>query len=61
MIASVHHVDVSVGGIIIGLLVAALVYLLGTWLAGETGQPVFRPIGAILAVLVFVVMAFSFY
>lgn len=62
MLATVHNsgVTVSVGGIIIGLLLGALIYVIGTWLAGETGAAVLRPVSAILAVVVFVVLAFDF-
>lgn len=60
--AAIHSscVSVSVGGLILGLLLGALIYLLGVWLAGETGQWIFRAIGAILAVIVFIALGFSF-
>ena len=55
------EVSVSVGGIVIGLLLGALVYFVSVWLAGEAGQPALRVIGAILAIIVFVVLGFDFH
>lgn len=62
LLAAVHSdcVSVSIGGLILGLLLGALVFLIGAWLAGEAGQPIIRIIGAFLGVIVFVALAFDF-
>lgn len=52
-------IRVSVVGIIIGLLLAALIYFVCEWLAARSGAAVLRIIGAIVAVLVFLVCAFD--
>lgn len=61
MLAVEHHVSISIGGLLVGLLLGALAYILGVWLAGETGVPVLRAVGAIIGVLIFIVLGFHFY
>lgn len=63
LIAAVHSdsdVGISVLGIILGLVLGALVYVIGDFAAKHTGQPILRVVGALLALVVFVLLAFDF-
>lgn len=55
------EIDVSVGGLIIGLLLGVLVYLVGAWAARESGHGILAVIGAVVGVIVFIVLGFEFY
>lgn len=59
--STTDDVSVSIGGLILGLLIGALVYVFGDWAAKETGAAVLRIVGAIVAVVVFVVLGFDFH
>lgn len=53
-------VSVSVGGLLIGLLVGVLIYVIGVWLARETGASIIRVAAAVIAVIVFLLLGFDF-
>lgn len=54
------HIDISVVGVILGVLLGALVFFLAEWFLGLIGAArIARPVAAILALLVFLVCAFD--
>lgn len=60
-VSSSGDVHVSVGGLILGALIGVGLYLLGQWLAGETGQRFFYYAGIVLGLLVFFLLGFDIY
>lgn len=60
LLVAATQVDVSVGGLIVGLLLAALIVLLGRYLAAEVHR-LFLPASVIVAILIVFVMGFEVY
>lgn len=55
------EVSTTTGDLLIGLLFGIVIYIAGEAVAHSTRQPLFKLIGALVAVFVFLVLAFDIY
>lgn len=52
-------IAVSVGGLVIGAILALVIYLIADYLAQREGQPIIKTIGVVIALIVFLVLGFD--
>ena len=61
LLIAASEIDVSAGGLVVGLILGVICYLVGVWAARASGHPELRIVGALVGVLVFFVLGFDIY